>query len=128
MDAMDPIGVFDSGIGGLTVLRELSRLMPGEDFVSLGDTARVPYGTKSAHTVIRYSLNNLAFLTRQRVKNACECERFSDEGNELFVCVSLAGENMASIKLSDSSMSPRSRSAFARSVRTFRRTSLLHHC
>lgn len=68
MEAMDPIGVFDSGIGGLTVLRELCRLLPGEDFVYLGDTARVPYGTKSAHTVIRYSLNNLAFLARQRVK------------------------------------------------------------
>jgi len=68
MDALAPIGVFDSGIGGLTVLRELIRLLPGEDFVYLGDTARVPYGTKSANTVIKYSLNNLEFLTKQRVK------------------------------------------------------------
>ncbi len=68
MDAQAPIGVFDSGIGGLTVLRELMARLPGEDFVYLGDTARVPYGTKSAQTVARYSLNNLAFLLRQPVK------------------------------------------------------------
>jgi glutamate racemase len=68
MDAQAPIGVFDSGIGGLTVLRELILRLPGEDFVYLGDTARVPYGTKSAQTVARYSLNNLAFFHRQRVK------------------------------------------------------------
>ena len=55
MDPQAPIGVFDSGIGGLTVLRELVHRMPGEDFVYLGDTARVPYGTKSAGTVIRFS-------------------------------------------------------------------------
>jgi len=68
MDAQDPIGVFDSGIGGLTVLRELLQRLPEEDFVYLGDTARVPYGTKSAQTVIKYSMNNLDFLTNQRVK------------------------------------------------------------
>jgi glutamate racemase len=68
MDPMAPIGVFDSGIGGLTVLRALLQRLPGEDFVYLGDTARVPYGTKSANTVIKYSMNNLEFLQRQRVK------------------------------------------------------------
>jgi glutamate racemase len=68
MDSMAPIGVFDSGIGGLTVLRALLQKLPGEDFVYLGDTARVPYGTKSANTVIKYSMNNLEFLERQRVK------------------------------------------------------------
>lgn len=68
MDPLDPIGVFDSGIGGLTVLGELMRLLPGEDFVYLGDTARVPYGTKSATTVIKYSVNNLSFLKSARVK------------------------------------------------------------
>lgn len=52
-----PIGVFDSGVGGLTVLRHLVELMPDESTVYLGDTARVPYGTRSADTVIRYSLN-----------------------------------------------------------------------
>ncbi len=51
-----PIGVFDSGVGGLTVLRALRLAMPAEDFIYLGDTARLPYGTKSADTVIRYSL------------------------------------------------------------------------
>ncbi len=51
-----PIGVFDSGVGGLTVLRELSSALPGRDFIYLGDTARLPYGTKSAETVSRYSL------------------------------------------------------------------------
>jgi glutamate racemase len=51
-----PIGVFDSGVGGLTVLRALRGAMPAEDFIYLGDTARLPYGTKSAATVVRYSL------------------------------------------------------------------------
>lgn len=51
-----PIGVFDSGVGGLTVLRELVRALPGERYVYLGDTARVPYGAKSAETVTRYSI------------------------------------------------------------------------
>ncbi len=63
-----PIGVFDSGIGGLTVLKEIIRQLPYEDTVYLGDTARVPYGTKSKETVIRYSLENSAFLLAQGVK------------------------------------------------------------
>ncbi len=63
-----PIGVFDSGIGGLTVVRALRRLLPSESVVYLGDTARVPYGTKSPETVIRYSLNNARFLLGRGVK------------------------------------------------------------
>ncbi len=63
-----PIGVFDSGIGGLTVLKEIINLMPAESTVYLGDTARVPYGTKSRETVIRYSLENSAFLRDKGVK------------------------------------------------------------
>jgi len=55
--SLRPIGVFDSGVGGLTVLRELRRRLPGESFLYLGDTARLPYGTKSAGTVQRYALN-----------------------------------------------------------------------
>ena len=55
-DANLPIGVFDSGVGGLTVLAALRRHLPGEDFIYLGDTARLPYGTKSAATVERYAL------------------------------------------------------------------------
>jgi glutamate racemase len=55
-DASKPIGVFDSGIGGLTVLKALGAEIPGETFIYLGDTARLPYGTKSADTVSRYSV------------------------------------------------------------------------
>ncbi|MEY3386368.1 MAG: hypothetical protein RIR53_1179 [Bacteroidota bacterium] len=63
-----PIGVFDSGIGGLTVLRHLTMLMPEEDFVYLGDTARVPYGNKSAETVQLYASQCADFLLRHNVK------------------------------------------------------------
>ncbi len=56
------IGVFDSGLGGLTALCELAELMPGEDFVYFGDTGRVPYGSKSADTIIRYSEEIMRFL------------------------------------------------------------------
>ena len=65
---MKPIGVFDSGIGGLTVVKELMRRIPGEDIIYLGDTARLPYGTKSATTIIRFTLNNILFLLKQNVK------------------------------------------------------------
>ncbi len=58
------IGVFDSGVGGLTVLRALRRRLPDEPTVYLGDTARVPYGTKSAATVVKYALNNARTLAR----------------------------------------------------------------
>ncbi|MGZ9138042.1 MAG: glutamate racemase, partial [Candidatus Deferrimicrobiaceae bacterium] len=57
-----PVGVFDSGVGGLTVLRELARTLPGERFLYLGDTARVPYGTKSGETVTRYSIEIANYL------------------------------------------------------------------
>lgn len=59
------IGVFDSGIGGLTVVRTMMELLPEYDIIYLGDTARTPYGSKSADTVIKYSLNNTNFLMRQ---------------------------------------------------------------
>jgi glutamate racemase len=64
----DPIGVFDSGVGGLTVLRALLERFPHESFVYLGDTARVPYGTKSAQSVTRYSLQASACLVERGVK------------------------------------------------------------
>lgn len=57
-----PIAIFDSGIGGLTVLAALQRRLPGERFVYLGDTARLPYGTKSAETVVRYAVRAAGFL------------------------------------------------------------------
>ncbi len=63
-----PIGIFDSGIGGLTVFEAVRKRLPGESLVYLGDSARVPYGTKSAETVIRYSLENAAFLEGKGVK------------------------------------------------------------
>ena len=62
------IGIFDSGVGGLTVLRELRRQLPREELVYLGDTARVPYGTKSPQTVARYAREAARFLVGQRVK------------------------------------------------------------
>jgi glutamate racemase len=63
-----PIGIFDSGIGGLTVLKEVSSLLPRENIVYLGDTARVPYGTRSPETVIRYSFECTEFLLKQDIK------------------------------------------------------------
>lgn len=63
-----PIGIFDSGIGGLTVLREIVKALPDEDTVYLGDTARVPYGTKSGETIRRYSKENAEFLLRHGIK------------------------------------------------------------
>ncbi len=63
-----PIGIFDSGIGGLTVLREMAAALPGERLVYLGDTARLPYGTKSPETIVRYSLQNAGFLLGQGIK------------------------------------------------------------
>ncbi len=63
-----PIGVFDSGVGGLTVLRELRRALPAEDFLYLGDTARLPYGTKSGATVARYALQTTRVLVDRGVK------------------------------------------------------------
>ena len=67
-DALRPIGVFDSGIGGLTVLRALAAELPHEDFIYLGDTARLPYGTKSAETVARYSVQAVGALASYDVK------------------------------------------------------------
>ena len=63
-----PIGVFDSGMGGLTVLAELVRLLPEEQFIYLGDTARVPYGSRSPRTVQRYSREVAGYLTAQNIK------------------------------------------------------------
>jgi len=68
MTMRHPIGVFDSGVGGLTVVRALRRALPGEDIVYLGDTARVPYGSKSPRTVEKYSLTCQRFLLDRGVK------------------------------------------------------------
>jgi len=63
-----PIGVFDSGVGGLTVVSQLSRILPQEDIIYFGDTAHLPYGSKSKEAVIRFSLDIANFLRLQNVK------------------------------------------------------------
>jgi len=63
-----PIGIFDSGIGGLTVVKEVIKLLPYENIVYFGDTARVPYGIKSKETIIKFSLENTLFLLQKDVK------------------------------------------------------------
>ncbi len=63
-----PIGLFDSGLGGLTVLSELKRIMPNENYIYFGDTARVPYGSKSKETIIEYSRQIIKFLISKNVK------------------------------------------------------------
>ncbi len=62
------IGIFDSGVGGLTVVKELQKQLPNLSFIYFGDTARTPYGTKSKETIIRYSLENTQFLINQGAK------------------------------------------------------------
>ena len=63
-----PIGVFDSGLGGLTVMREIRRALPGEDIVYFGDTGRVPYGTRSNDTILKYALQDIRFLRSFDIK------------------------------------------------------------
>lgn len=63
-----PIGVFDSGLGGLTAVRELLSILPNEDIVYFGDTGRVPYGTRSVETIKRYTVQDINFLVSQNVK------------------------------------------------------------
>ena len=68
MDAGAPVGVFDSGVGGLTVVREIMRQIPNEKIIYFGDTARVPYGSKSKETVTRFSRQIVHFLQTHHVK------------------------------------------------------------
>ena len=63
-----PIGIFDSGLGGLTVFKEIRKILPSEDLIYFGDTARVPYGNKSKETIIKYSSEILEFLSAKGVK------------------------------------------------------------
>ena len=65
-----PIGIFDSGLGGLTVFKEIRKILPFEDLIYFGDTARVPYGNKSKETIIKYSSEILGFLTDKKIKIA----------------------------------------------------------
>jgi len=63
-----PVGIFDSGVGGLTAMRAVMRLLPGEEIVYFGDTARVPYGTRDTATILRYSREDLHFVLSRGVK------------------------------------------------------------
>jgi glutamate racemase len=63
-----PIGIFDSGVGGLTVLKQIEKVLPGENIVYFGDTARVPYGNKSKQTIVKFSRENILFLLKKKVK------------------------------------------------------------
>ncbi len=63
-----PVGIFDSGLGGLTVLKEVMRLLPDEDTVYFGDSGRAPYGTKSHDTIVKFALQDMRFLLEHRVK------------------------------------------------------------
>ena len=63
-----PIGIFDSGVGGLTVVKEIVRLLPRENIIYFGDTARVPYGTKSEKTILKFIVQDSEFLIRKNVK------------------------------------------------------------
>jgi glutamate racemase len=62
------IGIFDSGVGGLTVVKEISKRSPYENIIYFGDTARVPYGTKSRETILKYSIENALFLIEKNIK------------------------------------------------------------
>lgn len=62
------VGIFDSGVGGLTVMQKIAALLPHEDIVYFGDTARIPYGDKTPEAIIRYSIENAIFLMEQRIK------------------------------------------------------------
>ena len=84
-----PIGVFDSGLGGLTAVRELCRLLPGEDVIYFGDTGRVPYGGRSRETIIKYARQDVAFLRTFDLKAILvACGTVSTTALEV-----LAGEN-----------------------------------
>ena len=63
-----PIGIFDSGVGGLTVYKAIKRAFPAENIIYFGDTARVPYGPKSENTIIEYSIQNARFLLQKDIK------------------------------------------------------------
>lgn len=79
-----PIGVFDSGVGGLTAVKELQRVLPNESILYFGDTGRVPYGTKSRETIIKYAAQDMNFLMRNNVKAiVAACGTVSSTAEEL---------------------------------------------
>ena len=79
-----PIGVFDSGLGGLTAVKELKRVLPNESIVYFGDTGRVPYGTRSRETIIRYAAQDMHFLMENNVKAVvAACGTVSSSASEI---------------------------------------------
>lgn len=68
MNRTKPLGVFDSGVGGLTIVKALKKILPNEDIIYFGDTARVPYGTKSSATITQFAMQNTKFLIDRNVK------------------------------------------------------------
>lgn len=104
MNKNAPIGVFDSGVGGLTVVKEMMRALPGESIIYYGDTARVPYGNKSPETITNYSRQIVHFLMSQEVKaivvacntiSALALETIKGEFDVPFVGVVKPGAKMA---------------------------------
>ncbi len=102
-----PVGVFDSGVGGLTVVREIIRQIPSERVVYFGDTARLPYGSKSKETVLKYSRQIIRFLNTQNVKaiviacntaSAYVLDEVSHESDIPIIGVINAGAHEAAIK------------------------------
>lgn len=98
------VGVFDSGIGGLTVVKEIMRILPNEDIVYFGDTARVPYGSKSTETITKFSFQNTRFLMSMNVKaivvacntaSALSLERLQSEFDIPIIGVIEPGADMA---------------------------------
>ena len=80
-----PIGVFDSGLGGLTGVRELRKRLPHEEIVYFGDTGRVPYGSRSPETILQYARQDIAFLLSQNVKCIMAAPRARGNGNPILV-------------------------------------------
>lgn len=79
-----PIGIFDSGLGGLTVFKEIANHLPGESLIYFGDSGRTPYGTKSSDTVIKYTLQNIRFLLSHDIKMiVIACNTMSAHGYEI---------------------------------------------
>ncbi|MEO1366345.1 MAG: glutamate racemase [Acidobacteriota bacterium] len=128
-----PLGVFDSGVGGLTVVAALRRLVPGESILYLGDTARLPYGTKSPETVARYSRRNVDFLIGRGVKavviacntaSAVAIDELSDDvpvwgviGPGARAAVETAGDRPIGVLATESTVSS---DAYGRAIRRLR--------
>ena len=87
LNAGNPIGVMDSGIGGLTVVRELQRILPGEDIIYFGDSANCPYGNKTSDQIFELSSHMLQFLGDNGVKcTAIACNTISTMADRLIAC------------------------------------------